>query len=161
FPGAISFSRRDAREAIPGTASSSYETVPLAGRAQDPACRAVSLASARLVALAPARSRRGWTFRYLLLNFEWRHHPSSRTMPDPAAPTRRRLMCPLDWTRGGDGLATRRTFLQVGYSGLLGLGLPGLLAARAAASNGAVPGRARSVIVILLSGGLGQHDSFD
>src|SRR5262249_39303433 len=60
-------------------------------------------------------------------------------------------------------LATRRSFLQLGYSGLLGLGLPGLLAARAAAApaNGAAPGRAGSVIVILLSGGLGQHDSFD
>ena len=56
---------------------------------------------------------------------------------------------------------SRRAFLQVGYSGLLGLGLPGLLAARGAAAAGAKPGRARSVIVILLSGGLGQHDSFD
>ena len=58
----------------------------------------------------------------------------------------------------------RRSFLQVGYSGLLGLGLPGLLAARqaqAAAGSRAASGRARSVIVILLSGGLGQHDSFD
>jgi uncharacterized protein (DUF1501 family) len=57
---------------------------------------------------------------------------------------------------------TRRGFLQVGYSGLLGMGLPGLLAARgAAATGGRGNGRARSVIVILLSGGLGQHDSFD
>ena len=59
---------------------------------------------------------------------------------------------------------TRRGFLQVGYSGLLGLGLPGLLAARSARAGLAgagTPGRARSVIVILLSGGLGQHDSFD
>ena len=56
---------------------------------------------------------------------------------------------------------TRRKFIQVGYSGLMGLGLPGLLAARAAASPGQPTGRAKSVIVILLSGGLGQHDSFD
>ena len=56
---------------------------------------------------------------------------------------------------------TRRQFLQVGYSGLAGLGLPGLLAARAAAAPGRPTGQARSVIVILLSGGLGQHDSFD
>ena len=55
----------------------------------------------------------------------------------------------------------RRSFLQVGYSGLLGLGLPQLLAAREATTAGATTGRARSVIVILLSGGLGQHDSFD
>ena len=57
---------------------------------------------------------------------------------------------------------TRRGFIQVGYSGLLGMGLPGLLAARGAAATGRRgPERARSVIVILLSGGLGQHDSFD
>src|SRR4051812_50061969 len=72
-------------------------------------------------------------------------------------------MGPLDPNRRGDGLTTRRSFLQVGYSGRLGLGLAGLLAARAAANGEAAstPGRARSVIVILLSGGLGQHDSFD
>src|SRR5262245_46388964 len=56
---------------------------------------------------------------------------------------------------------SRRAFLQVGCSGFLGLGLPGLLAARGAAASTATPGRAKSVIVILLSGGLGQHDSFD
>jgi hypothetical protein len=67
----------------------------------------------------------------------------------------------LDPIRKEDGLRTRRAFLQVGYSGLLGLGLPGLLTARAAAANSEGPARARSVIVILLSGGLGQHDSFD
>jgi hypothetical protein len=60
----------------------------------------------------------------------------------------------------GAGL-TRRGFVQAGYSGLLGLGLPGLLAARRATAADAKPGRARSVMVILLSGGLGQHDSFD
>ena len=57
---------------------------------------------------------------------------------------------------------TRRGFLQVGYSGLLGLGLPGLFAARSQAAASTIRvGRAKSVIVILLSGGLGQHDSFD
>ena len=55
---------------------------------------------------------------------------------------------------------TRRHSLQVGYSGLLGLQLPGLLAAQTAAT-GLSAGRVKSVIVILLSGGLGQHDSFD
>ena len=49
----------------------------------------------------------------------------------------------------------------MGYSGLLGLGLPGLLAAERRRGAGRPAGRARSVIVILLSGGLGQHDSFD
>ena len=69
-------------------------------------------------------------------------------------------MGPLDSRQSVHAL-TRRKFLQVGYSGLVGLGLPGLLAARAAASPGQPTGRAKSVIVILLSGGLGQHDSFD
>ena len=67
----------------------------------------------------------------------------------------------LDSRQSQRSLPTRRKFLQVGYSGLAGLGLPGLLAARAAAATGQPTGRARSVIVILLSGGLGQHDSFD
>jgi len=55
---------------------------------------------------------------------------------------------------------TRRGFVQAG-SGLLGISLPGLLAARKAQAAAGANGRARSVIVILLSGGLGQHDSFD
>jgi hypothetical protein len=46
--------------------------------------------------------------------------------------------------------------------GLLGLGLNHLQALRAApAEPKAVTGKARSVIYIFLSGGLGQHDSFD
>jgi hypothetical protein len=61
----------------------------------------------------------------------------------------------------GTGM-TRRGFIQVGYSGLLGIGLPGLLAAQGVkATRDHATKRARSVIVILLSGGLGQHDSFD
>ena len=59
------------------------------------------------------------------------------------------------------GSMSRRNFLQVGYSSLVGLGLPGLLAGRASAIAKPSVGRARSVIVILLSGGIGQHDSFD
>ncbi len=55
----------------------------------------------------------------------------------------------------------RRSFLQVGYSSLLAVGLPRLVAAREAGGALGTTGRARSVIVILLSGGLGQHDSFD
>jgi Protein of unknown function (DUF1501) len=65
------------------------------------------------------------------------------------------------WAGGGRGVMRRRSFLELGYSSLLGLGLPRLLAAREASAAGAKVGRARSVIVILLSGGLGQHDSFD
>ena len=58
-------------------------------------------------------------------------------------------------------IATRRQFLQIGSSGLLGLNLHGLLAGRQATAADVPVGRAKSVIVILLSGGLGQHDSFD
>src|SRR4051794_26266336 len=56
----------------------------------------------------------------------------------------------------------RREFLQVGFSGLLGMGLPGLLAAqaRAGATQGRAP-RARSMIMVFLSGGLSHIDSFD
>jgi uncharacterized protein (DUF1501 family) len=53
---------------------------------------------------------------------------------------------------------TRRTALQAGAVGLLGLGL-GELAQLRAASGGRHP--AKSVIFVFLSGGLGQHDSFD
>ncbi|MEO2088771.1 MAG: DUF1501 domain-containing protein [Gemmataceae bacterium] len=54
---------------------------------------------------------------------------------------------------------TRRAALQAGAVGLLGLGTGELTALRAAD-----PGRkhpAKSVIFLFLSGGLGQHDSFD
>jgi hypothetical protein len=53
----------------------------------------------------------------------------------------------------------RREFLQVGFSGFLGLGLPGLLAGRVQASAPAP--RAKSLILIFMSGGLGHLDSFD
>jgi len=55
----------------------------------------------------------------------------------------------------------RREFLQVGFSGLLGLGLPGLLASRAAAAAGSSAPRAKSLILIFTTGGLGHLDSFD
>jgi hypothetical protein len=57
---------------------------------------------------------------------------------------------------------SRRTMLQAGSIGLLGLGmnhLAGLRSADAAAEQPA--GKARSCIYIFLSGGLAQHDSFD
>ena len=59
---------------------------------------------------------------------------------------------------------SRRTAVQAGAVGLLGLGtnhLQALREARAAESTGPAPSKARSVIYIFLSGGLGQHDSFD
>ncbi len=54
----------------------------------------------------------------------------------------------------------RRQMLQAGGIALLGLGLSHLEGLRAAAPGGA-RGRQRSAIFVFLSGGLGQHDSFD
>jgi hypothetical protein len=68
--------------------------------------------------------------------------------------------------RNGLGMA-RREFLQVGFSGLLGMGLPGMLAARAhaagarASTSTPTRARAKSMIVVFLSGGLSHIDSFD
>lgn len=61
----------------------------------------------------------------------------------------------------------RREFLQVGFSGFLGLSAAGVLAGRArparAADPGALPppGTAKSMILVFLTGGLGHLDSFD
>ena len=59
---------------------------------------------------------------------------------------------------------TRRTALQAGAVGLLGLGMGELRLLRAAEGKepgGWRPPRAKSVIYIFLSGGLAQHESFD
>src|SRR5438067_1099840 len=59
---------------------------------------------------------------------------------------------------------SRRTMLQAGSIGLLGLGmnhLAGLREATAAVGSARPSGRAKSCIYIFLSGGLAQHDSFD
>jgi hypothetical protein len=59
---------------------------------------------------------------------------------------------------------TRRELLQVGYSGLLGLGLPSLLAGRTEAAEGASRSDAkprRSVILIFLTGAPSHLDMFD
>jgi hypothetical protein len=63
----------------------------------------------------------------------------------------------------------RREFLQVGFSGLLGVGFPELLGLRArtgvAPRGGVKPPllqpRAKSVIIVFLTGGLSHLDSFD
>jgi hypothetical protein len=57
------------------------------------------------------------------------------------------------------GLA-RREFLQVGFSGVLGLGLPGLLQARAAVKE-APARRAKSVVLVFLTGGPSHLDTVD
>jgi hypothetical protein len=65
--------------------------------------------------------------------------------------------------RHGQGIV-RREFLQVGFSGFLGFSAGGLLSRRQAAGFSAGPGhvpRAKSLIVVFLSGGLGHLDSFD
>ncbi len=54
----------------------------------------------------------------------------------------------------------RRTMLQAGAIGILGLGMNHIEALRALAAN-APRRRAKSVIYIFLSGGLAQHESFD
>src|SRR4051794_28958729 len=61
---------------------------------------------------------------------------------------------------------TRRELLQAGRLGLLGLSLPGLLQGRAQAAAAPTPrpntfGRARSCLVIFLSGGASHHDTVD
>lgn len=59
---------------------------------------------------------------------------------------------------------SRRTIVQAGSIGLLGLGLNHLTALREADASPKLPvtaGRAKSVIFVFLSGGLTQHDSFD
>ena len=62
----------------------------------------------------------------------------------------------------------RREFIQVGFSGLLGLGLSDLAAGLARAAAGSAdhsprptPPRAKSVILVFLTGGLSHLDSFD
>jgi hypothetical protein len=58
----------------------------------------------------------------------------------------------------------RRQFLQVGYSGLMGLGLPAALASRAAATEagaGEQPKSPKSVIIIFCTGAPSHHDTFD
>ena len=57
---------------------------------------------------------------------------------------------------------SRRTMVQAGSIGLLGLGMNHLAGLRSADAASARPaGKARACIYIFLSGGLAQHDSFD
>src|SRR5262245_39835742 len=59
----------------------------------------------------------------------------------------------------------RREFLQVGFSGFLGMGLPGLHAGQTKAATVAgrrlARPRAKSMVLVFLTGGLSHIDSFD
>jgi hypothetical protein len=61
---------------------------------------------------------------------------------------------------------TRRELLQVGYTGLLGVSLPSLLAQRAVAATtkpegGAAPRKPKSIIIVFLTGAASHIDTFD
>jgi hypothetical protein len=56
---------------------------------------------------------------------------------------------------------TRRELLQVGFSGLLGIGLSSLLTRRALAAATARSRRARSVVLVFLTGAPSHIDTFD
>lgn len=61
---------------------------------------------------------------------------------------------------------TRRELLQVGYSGLLGVGLPSALASRAPAAEagrtiGLLPHKPKQVLIVFLTGAASHHDTFD
>lgn len=55
----------------------------------------------------------------------------------------------------------RRELLQVGYSGLFGLGLSSVLGAKASASSGISTPQAKSVLIVFLTGAASHHDTFD
>ncbi|HAM71594.1 MAG TPA: DUF1501 domain-containing protein, partial [Verrucomicrobiales bacterium] len=71
--------------------------------------------------------------------------------------TPRRDHWPMPHPRG----MSRRTAIQAGAIGILGLGANHLAPLRAMAGSTAPAPKARSVIYIFLSGGLAQHESFD
>src|ERR1700691_4141678 len=72
------------------------------------------------------------------------------------SPARRRLQA---------GSLSRREWLRVGGLGALGLSLPGLLKLQAVtpqtSDKGASSGRAKACILLFLSGGPPQHETFD
>ena len=53
---------------------------------------------------------------------------------------------------------TRREVMQIGYSGLLGLGLPSLIKNRLLAQSETAP---KSIIIVFLTGAPSHHDTFD
>lgn len=56
---------------------------------------------------------------------------------------------------------SRRQWLHVGGSGLLGLTLPDILRGKAAATGSAAAARPKSVVLVFLTGAASHHDTFD
>ena len=73
--------------------------------------------------------------------------------------TQRSVATPIEHLRA----ASRRHMLQVGYSGLMGLGLHSLVAKRAAAESSPTDPapRAKSLIIVWCTGAISHHDTFD
>lgn len=69
-------------------------------------------------------------------------------------------MTPIPNHRHQIGLS-RREVLQAGYSGLLGLGLPALLAGGARAGESASGRAPKSMVIVFLTGACSHHDTFD
>lgn len=66
------------------------------------------------------------------------------------------LLHPAGWSR--------RDALQVGFSGAMGLSLPGLLAGRTAAAEARVTAKAstpKSLVIVFLTGAASHHDTYD
>lgn len=73
-------------------------------------------------------------------------------------------MVPHDIRRRQHADLSRREILQIGYSGMAGIGLPSLLAGRARGANGAKAGsvaKARSVLLLYMTGAPSHIDTFD
>lgn len=72
------------------------------------------------------------------------------------------MSTPLNPPRHAHGVGlTRREMLQVGYSGLLGLSLSSVFSQAARAGTSSKTRRARSVILVFLTGAPSHHDTFD
>jgi hypothetical protein len=56
---------------------------------------------------------------------------------------------------------TRREVLQVGYSGLLGLGVTSAFGRPTQAATSTTRGKAKSVVIVFLTGGPSHHETFD
>src|SRR5262249_55888370 len=56
---------------------------------------------------------------------------------------------------------SRREFMQIGTLGLMGLTLPDLLRARAAAAEAGKPKKNLSIVLLFLDGGASQFETFD